>query len=594
MLKNAMAPLLVASAVVAQAAPPTDAEKLAALARLYGVVRWFHPADACQEVDWNRYAIHAAKSVGPARSVPDLDRELETLVAPVAVGVVIGSELPEPATRELPPGAKLVAWRHLGLGSGSSRPGTAYSSARTHRTGLFGQTPFEVPQPADAHVDVELGLGLRARVPLVLTDAEAKVGADQQRLLDVLKVELDRLPERVEAVDRDVGAADVIVAWSVFRHFYPYWREVAVDWDARLPLLLQAAAVDRSRDAHRAVLRRLIAEIRDGHGSVGDPREGQKQAMLPIAVRWLAGRLVVTATTVPQQVLVGDVITAVDGRPGALWFAEQEALQSGSPQWREVIALRMLTRGREGSRVAFEIERESATLRVELTRTQREPARETRPRQIAEVRPGVWYVDLERANWSELQPELPTLAGARAVIFDMRGYPSDAGAKILPHLLEAREGDRWMHVPQIVEPFGRIAGWRSIGWNLTPAWPRVARQVAFLTDARAISYAESVMGYVEALRLGAIVGGPTAGTNGNVNTFTVPSGMTITFTGMRVTRHDGSPFHLTGVRPEARVEPTLAGIRAGRDEVLEHALNVLGVGEPRFATRTRGSIPVSR
>ena len=48
-----------------------------------------------------------------------------------------------------------------------------------------------------------------------------------------------------------------------------------------------------------------------------------------------------------------------------------------------------------------------------------------------------------------------------------------------------------------------------------------SRQVVFLTDGGAISYAESVMGYVEALGLD-IVGGPTAGTNGNVRRVNLP------------------------------------------------------------------------
>ena len=39
---------------------------------------------------------------------------------------------------------------------------------------------------------------------------------------------------------------------------------------------------------------------------------------------------------------------------------------------------------------------------------------------------------------------------------------------------------------------------------------------------------------------------------------------------MRVTGHDGkSPFHLVGVQPHVAVAPAIAGLRAGRDEVLE-------------------------
>jgi C-terminal processing protease CtpA/Prc len=101
-----------------------------------------------------------------------------------------------------------------------------------------------------------------------------------------------------------------------------------------------------------------------------------------------------------------------------------------------------------------------------------------------------------------------------------------------------------------------------------------------MTDARAISHAESVMGYVADLRLATIVGGNTAGTNGDVASFAVPSGLRIHFSGLRVTGHDGqTPFHLVGVKPDVPVAPTIAGLRRGRDEVLERAIAV--IDEPR-------------
>jgi C-terminal processing protease CtpA/Prc len=65
-------------------------------------------------------------------------------------------------------------------------------------------------------------------------------------------------------------------------------------------------------------------------------------------------------------------------------------------------------------------------------------------------------------------------------------------------------------------------------------------------------------------------------TNGNVAVFEVPSGFQITFTGMRVTRHDGrSPHHLIGVTPDIAVAPTVASIRDGHDIVLERAVEVI-------------------
>jgi C-terminal processing protease CtpA/Prc len=99
--------------------------------------------------------------------------------------------------------------------------------------------------------------------------------------------------------------------------------------------------------------------------------------------------------------------------------------------------------------------------------------------------------------------------------------------------------------------------------------------VVFLTDGRAISYAESFMSFVEHYRLAEIVGQPTAGTNGNVNVLTLPGGYQVPWTGMRVVKHDGSPHHLVGIQPTIRVTRTIEGVRAGRDEFLERALAVI-------------------
>jgi C-terminal processing protease CtpA/Prc len=55
----------------------------------------------------------------------------------------------------------------------------------------------------------------------------------------------------------------------------------------------------------------------------------------------------------------------------------------------------------------------------------------------------------------------------------------------------------------------------------------------------------------------------------------LPSGASFRFTGMKVTRHDGTRSHLEGIRPTVPVEPTLAGVRAGKDEVLERALTLI-------------------
>ena len=66
--------------------------------------------------------------------------------------------------------------------------------------------------------------------------------------------------------------------------------------------------------------------------------------------------------------------------------------------------------------------------------------------------------------------------------------------------------------------------------------------------------------------------------NGNVNPFTLPGGYRFSWTGMKVVKHDGSQHHLVGIRPTIPTTPTIQGIREGRDELLERAVEVIRSG----------------
>jgi C-terminal processing protease CtpA/Prc len=120
-----------------------------------------------------------------------------------------------------------------------------------------------------------------------------------------------------------------------------------------------------------------------------------------------------------------------------------------------------------------------------------------------------------------------------------------------------------------------VASRRSGEWNLQPKKPYLTAKKVFLTNGGAISYAESTMGIVESYKLGEILGEATAGTNGNVNPFTLPGGYTITWTGMKVLKQDGSQHHRVGVQPTIPVSRTQAGVAAGRDEILERGIAAL-------------------
>ncbi|WP_414654649.1 S41 family peptidase [Hymenobacter sp.] len=187
----------------------------------------------------------------------------------------------------------------------------------------------------------------------------------------------------------------------------------------------------------------------------------------------------------------------------------------------------------------------------------------------------MYYLNLDQIPMDSINKLMPELEKAKAIICDMRGYPK-GNHGLLAHLLPRPDtAGHWMRVPHYIYPDQKqIAGYTSMGWKMKPEAPHLSARVIFITDGSAISYAESFMGFVEGYKLATIIGQPTAGTNGNVNPFTLPGNYRISWTGMEVRKHDGSQHHGVGIIPDIYLEKTIQGVREGRDEFLEKAIEL--------------------
>jgi C-terminal processing protease CtpA/Prc len=450
------------------------------------------------------------------------------------------------------------------------------SGARSLLLSYRKPDPASFPRPEEPLV-ADLGGGVSAMVPLALyKDARGTLPRAAGSGASVA----DK-PEGFQPTgdDRATRLADVVLAWTVFQHFYPYFDVVPTDWDAELRRALAAAATDRDSLAFLGTLRRLVVALHDGHGNVSYGGETRGH-YLPVLWGWVEGRLAITELAPPAidaGLVRGDVVVAIDGRAAADAVAGWEETVSGAtPQWRRYRALGNGLRGAQGSEVRLEVRHPDGTpATVALRRTRPQALKETRPEPIAELRPGLFYVDLERTDDDGFKEALDRLAAARGVVFDLRGYPK-VSPLVLSHLIDRRITSARWEVPFLTRPDRQGITYEVSNWAVEPVAPRLEGKAVFLIDGRAISYAETFLGMVENYRLAPLLGGPTAGTNGNVNPFLLPGGYNVTWTGMKVLKQDGSRHHGVGIQPTIPAARTLQGVAAGRDEMLEKGLELVG------------------
>jgi C-terminal processing protease CtpA/Prc len=385
--------------------------------------------------------------------------------------------------------------------------------------------------------------------------------------------------------------------WAVINYFFPYRDLTGEDWDETLrqfiPRMERAA---NALEYHLAVAE-MVTHIHDSHGAVVSPvlQKYFGEASAPIRIRMIDDVPVITGFTNADAATaagfeIGDVIVKVDGEDAGRRIAERlRYVAHSTPQAGMFYATeRSLVRGPKDSVATYTIRDVHDRVRDVTVERKAEYALRTmgdRSGDILRILPGnIGYADLDRLPQARVGEMFEKFKDCPAIIFDDRGYPQGTAWQIAPRLTDKTDVAAAMFrlresmSPDL--PNGEILSSQVVKTFVqrlpaTGEWRYHGRTV-LLIDERSISQAEHSGLFFEAANGTKFIGSPTQGADGDVTSFSVPGGISVHFSGQGVWHVDGRQLQRVGLQPDVPVRPTLAGIRAGRDEVLEKAIEYLG------------------
>jgi len=452
----------------------------------------------------------------------------------------------------------------------------------------YKKKPFEKYLLPGELINKPISDRLRCVVPLALySDTDGTLPhSDVESLKNLQAIIEDSKFSELSADSKYVRLAGIAKLWNVIQHSYPYFELYNIDWNGILNDALKFALISKNGVDFLKYLQIITANLNDGHAGAAYSKHKFNYCYPPFLLDHAEGKYVVSRIFEKDTgLLEGDVLTEIDGRDVHEFAEEEGELISSATEGSRIngILWGRLTKGEKDSIIRMKILREGAKFDAETKRNfqfsdvkEKGYYPEYRPEKISEVKPGIFYVDLTRLTTEELNGKIPELADAKGVIFDVRGYPK-LECDFLNNLSDKKLYSAKWNVPQIIYPdYENLVGFdTSERWEMEPLEPQFKGKIVFMTNGGAISYAESLMGIVEAYSLGEIIGEQTAGTNGNVNPIYLPGGYTAQFTGMKVLKHDDTPHHGVGIHPTVPVSRTIKGIREKRDEFLEKALELI-------------------
>jgi len=369
--------------------------------------------------------------------------------------------------------------------------------------------------------------------------------------------------------------------WNIITYWFPYRDVMNEDWNAVLAEFIPVMMRPMSGDAYRLALIRLIARIHDTHANFWSdlrvrPPLGTSQA--PLALRFVENKLVVSgythATLGPATGLkIGDEIQSIEGVAVA---ALVDSLRPYYPASNEPTRLRdmasNITRGTgpvtlsgvgAAGAFSFSVDRQPIGS-LDLSRTF---VRDLPGPTFRMLTDSVAYLKLSSVVAANAASYIEQAQRAPVLVIDIRNYPSE-------FVVFALGG----HLVGGAAPFARFTyGDRSnpgaFLWTApvsqTPRTPRFTGTVVILVDETSQSQAEYTAMAFRVAPGSIVVGSTTAGADGNVSRIPLPGNAEGMISGIGVFYPDGRPTQRIGIVPDLVVRPSVAGIRAGRDEVLE-------------------------
>lgn len=409
-----------------------------------------------------------------------------------------------------------------------------------------------------------------------------------------------------ENLSEDEKLAGLARLWSEAKFNFANFDLVPdLDWDSLYVATIPEVRATASTLDYYRVLMAMVAQLQDGHSNVYAPEALYTKAYARpgLRTRLIDGRVVIVAVRdsalAARGVSVGQEVVGIDGmdvhdyaathvRPYQSASTAQDldvrtyeyALFAGDVEAEIGLDLRTA----DGSTWSLPVRR--------LTSAQVQALGPSRERFAWAMRPGnVAHVQLNSFGSPEaaeqFEAQFDAIAEADALVLDVRnngGGSSGVGYRVLCALTDAASIQTSSWRTRLYRPAYRAWGRpEATEGNLAGSWSCDGSRhfdgpVAVLAGPRTFSAAEDFAVAFDLMDRGPIVGEPTGGSTGQPLFFRLPGGGSARVTSKRDAYPDGRDFVGTGVLPDVVAAAGVDDVRAGRDAVLEAALDALADG----------------
>lgn len=368
--------------------------------------------------------------------------------------------------------------------------------------------------------------------------------------------------------------------WNMIEYFFPYKHLADKDWDevlrAQIPEFIKAN--DELRYKKACLI--LIGSIQDTHANIWQRNSSLDEfwgtQIVPIEIKYIEDQIVVTKILEllanPKGLEVGDIITHINDQSTEDLISEKVPYcpASNHPTQMRDICRKLLRTNAPSLKLTIKGKGSLQLKCVSFTSvnfwTSDTPAYQTLAHNIGYLYPG----NLEKGEITKVIEQLKSTDG---LIIDLRCYPSDFIVFSLGHFLVTEPTPFVKFTVGSLEMPGMFTFTEK--FHLGNKSEKYRKPIVIIVNETTQSQAEYTTMAFQVAPQATVIGSTTAAADGNVSGIRLPGDVRTMISGIGVYYPDGTETQRVGIRIDEEVRPTIQGIQEGRDELLEIAMEIV-------------------
>lgn len=376
--------------------------------------------------------------------------------------------------------------------------------------------------------------------------------------------------------------------WNMINYFFPYKHLIDKDWNNILKEYIPVFINAQNELEYEFAAIQIIGDIKDTHANLWggnnkiDEWKGNNYA--PVHLRFIENKLVVTNyhnSEFKNEVglEIGDIITRIGNQKVEDIVTD---LSNYYPASNEPRRLRDISADMfRSQKTILEIEYlQNGTLRTKELKLYPKDSlniyrwhKKDNEQSYRLLENNIGYITLKTIKDNDIPKIKDEFMNTTGIIIDIRNYPSSFVPFKLGSFFVSSSTPFVKFTKGNVNNPGEFTFTKDL--KIPKSKESYAGKLIVIVNELSLSQAEYT---AMAFRVGdnsTIIGSTTAGADGDVSTIVIPGGLITMISGIGVYYPNGEETQRVGIVPDIEVKPTIEGIKNGKDELMEKAIELI-------------------